>query len=832
MPHRYITPLSDDVQSRLTLRKLQLRLGQRDQVFPAIGNKAAGLAILMRLGLPVPRTYVCTWDAYEQTRGGDPGIAGALRSELSAIVRPDQRYAVRSSADIEDDPHHSFAGQFKTVLDVTGVDGVWQAIQEVWESAGATAAATYLARQDARAGGSRMAVVIQEMAAPQVSGVAFSRNPITGLDEVVVEAVAGSGEALVQEGVTPERWVNKWGDWIARAEQSLFPQAVMDGVAAQTRRIARALGQPVDLEWVYDGATVYWVQVRAITTQMSIDVYSDKIAREVLPGQIKPLVWSVNVPLVNGAWVRLFSELIGPNDIDPKRLARAFHYRAYFNMGVIGQIFEMLGMPRDSLELLMGIDAGGDQKPTFKPTARMYRHTLRMLRFAADKWRFARQVEAYLPQAQQRYRALRRDSLDQLSEQELLAEIDRLYELTEQTAYFNIVTPLLMGLYNRLLAAQLARSGVDAAQINMAQDRNVLREIDPTLDLDQLRQKYRLLSAADLKALALAETPVAGSRHPGQPMTSAPAPPLAGGIAGEPSPAAQAFRRALADFVERFGHFSDSGNDFSSVPWRENPELLLRMIASEERAAVGSGLAGSQPGVDGIPTGRKLAFDSLDLPALRRPLLNLLYRRALSFRLYRDQVSSLYTLGYGLFRDYFLALGAHLARRGVIAARDDIFYLYRDEVREIVADGQRDCATLVTTRRQEMDACRDVALPAIIYGDRPPPVAPASDKPLAGTPTSRGYYQGPARIIRSLSEFDKLQPGDVLVIPFSDVGWTPLFAKAGAVIAESGGILSHSSIIAREYAIPAIVSVPGACRLRDGTIVTVDGYSGSILVSQ
>jgi len=828
VPRRYITPLSDDVQSRPTLRKLQLRPGRRDQVFPAIGNKAAGLATLMRLGLPVPRTYVCTWDAFERARSGDPGVAGALHSELCAIVRPDQRYAVRSSADIEDDPRHSFAGQFKTVLDVTGVDGVWQAIQEVWQSAGGTAAATYLARQDARVGGPRMAVVIQEMAAPQVSGVAFSRNPITGLDEVVVEAVAGSGEALVQKGVTPERWVNKWGDWIAQAEQSLFPQAVMDEIAAQTRRIARALGQAVDLEWVYDGATVYWVQVRAITSQLSIDIYSDKIAREVLPGQIKPLVWSVNVPLVNGAWVRLFSELIGPNDIDPTRLARAFHYRAYFNMGVIGQIFEMLGMPRDSLELLMGIDAGGDQRPTFKPTARTYRHTPRMLRFAADKWRFARQVEVYLPLAQQRYRALRRDSLDQLSEQELLAEIDRLYQLTEQTAYFNIVTPLLMGLYNRLLAAQLARSGIDAAQIDMAQDRDVLHKIDPTLDLEQLRQKYRLLSAAEVEALVLAETSAPDNHRSGQPM----APPLAGGIAGEPSPAAQAFRRALADFVERFGHFSDSGNDFSSVPWRENPELLLRMIASEERAAVGSSLAGPHPGVDGSPTVRKLAFDSLDLPAQRRPLLNLLYRRARSFRLYRDQVSSLYTLGYGLFRDYFLALGAHLARRGVIAARDDIFYLYRDEVREIVAGGQRDCATLVTVRRQEMDACRDVALPAIIYGNRPPPVAPASALSLAGTPTSRGYYQGPARVIRSLSEFDKLQPGDVLVIPFSDVGWTPLFAKAGAVIAESGGILSHSSIIAREYAIPAVVSVPGACRLRDGTIVTVDGYSGSIVVSQ
>jgi len=77
-----------------------------------------------------------------------------------------------------------------------------------------------------------------------------------------------------------------------------------------------------------------------------------------------------------------------------------------------------------------------------------------------------------------------------------------------------------------------------------------------------------------------------------------------------------------------------------------------------------------------------------------------------------------------------------------------------------------------------------------------------------------------------------MEPGDVLVIPFSDVGWTPLFAKAGAVVAESGGILSHSSIVAREYGIPAVVSVPNACQLQDGTLVTVDGFQGVVSIQE
>jgi pyruvate,water dikinase len=101
---------------------------------------------------------------------------------------------------------------------------------------------------------------------------------------------------------------------------------------------------------------------------------------------------------------------------------------------------------------------------------------------------------------------------------------------------------------------------------------------------------------------------------------------------------------------------------------------------------------------------------------------------------------------------------------------------------------------------------------------------------LIGIPTSSGYYSGPISVVQGLEDMDKVQPGDVLVIPYSDVGWSPLFTRANAVIAEAGGILSHSSILAREYQIPAVVSVTEAMRLPDRMIVTVDGYRGEIIL--
>jgi len=131
-----------------------------------------------------------------------------------------------------------------------------------------------------------------------------------------------------------------------------------------------------------------------------------------------------------------------------------------------------------------------------------------------------------------------------------------------------------------------------------------------------------------------------------------------------------------------------------------------------------------------------------------------------------------------------------------------------------------------------MQKTADIELPQVIYGDTPPPMIPANSIRLRGTPTSQGYYSGPARLVRGIEDFHKVQPGDVLVIPFSEVGWTPLFAKAGAVVAESGGVLSHSSIVAREYRIPAVVSVSGAMKLCDNQSITVDGFKGEIILHE
>jgi pyruvate,water dikinase len=236
-------------------------------------------------------------------------------------------------------------------------------------------------------------------------------------------------------------------------------------------------------------------------------------------------------------------------------------------------------------------------------------------------------------------------------------------------------------------------------------------------------------------------------------------------------------------------------------------------------------------GAGSLDSSNLMNYESLDIPLIRRPLLRLLLSRAREYRLLREEVSSLYTYGYGLFRNYFIELGRRLVERGSLDKVEDIFYLYYEEVRGLFDgsfDGNSDPKLLVDKRRREMEESRDINLPTNIFGENPPPIHRDKIEELRGVPTSRGYYTGPARLIHGTGDFGRLREGDVIVIPYSDIGWTPLFARAGAVIAESGGILSHSSIVAREYGIPAVVSVDGAMQLKDGQVVSVDGFTGAV----
>jgi len=761
----------------------------------SIGNKAKNLRRLADLTLPIPKTFVITSDAYQRYLAEDDTLIQDLQGELAPYLDSNKKYAVRSSANIEDGLERSFAGHFKSVLNVHSVENIVQAIWSIWGSVRAPQVQSYLENHNLSVPTLYMAVIVQEMVTPSWSGVAFSRNPVTGADEVVVEAVGGLGEALVQGGVTPNRWINKWGTYITTPDKESLPEPIINQIVAQTRSIGKKLNSHVDLEWVFDGEDLYWVQVREITTLNRHNVYSNHISKEVIPGIIKPLIGSINIPLVCSQWVRLVNEMVGKTSVKSEDLAKSFYYRVYFNMGTLGQIFQEVGMPYDSVETLMGVAPPGANKPGMKPTLKTFLRFPSMVRFSIEKWFFVPTMHKAIKKLNKQFSLIDYNNVKELETPELLGQIDRLYRIVQNAAYYNIIGPLLMMMHNQVLRQQLKSVGVDFSQFDLMAGITELKDYEPNTHMHLLHEKFSALAVDNQETIKNSSykdfVKLDGIKD---------------------------FQCDVKNFIDRFGHFSDNGNDFSEIPWRETPDLVFDLIKNF-----------TVPGTD---KNKKTKIEELPFKGFKRLVFRFFYRRARDYNLLREMISSTYTFGYGLFRYYYLELGRRFEKNGLLDNFNDIFYLEDSEVRKMVMKENLDFdpREKISNHKQEIKQFENITLPSVIYGDEQPPVEDQAQEKLIGVPTSIGQHTGKIKVVRGLKDFNKVEPGDVLAIPFSDVGWTPLFARAGAVIAESGGLLSHSSIVAREYNIPAIVSVAGATKLQDHTVVTVNGQNGEVLI--
>ena len=847
----------------IQLQKIEHVPANRD-----IGNKARGLKKLQRQHFPVPTTWVipaATRDLWEEApRTTDQQLLEAIGKQ----IKSDTAYAIRSSGELEDGTHHSYAGQFRTILNVTGASRILEAVHQVWASAGRKMQLPY--GQDAGhiSNVHGMAVIIQEMVDVQWSGVAFSINPVTGRNETVIEAVRGTGEQLVQGGITPERWIHHQGTWEEFDRSSSPPQELLDGLVSGLQKLRRVFRGEVDVEWGWDGKQLWYLQCRTVTSQKFPTIYSNHISREVLPGMIKPLVWSVNIPLVNSAWLRLLEGMLGKLDIRPEALSKSFYYRAYFNMGTLGELFRSMGLPKDSLESLMGRkDPSG--KSSFKPGLRTMKYLPRMLWFVATNLNLGKKFRKKIIHLDQATDALKVECSEAGPEQ-FKTLFDRLHALSREAAYWNIIIPLTMQITNRLLQRNMEKKGTDFSTLDFTADFPGLLKYDPQYQLESLAVSWRqipeevrtgILKIEDLEA------------HDGHPQVAA-------------------FRTDLQLMIEKFGHFSESGNDFSSEPWQEHPGFLMEMARNRETQSKAS-------------RGRKAGTTKAANKTGRA------YRRAGHYRVYREMISSSYTRTYGLFRNLFLITGNYFADQGFLDHPHDVFFLTLEEHnllldgvmknlqgevakedvvknREAVeknseAAGRNNEAAgrnneafrknseavgrnneavgknseavgrnsegvrrnsegfavqehlqkirkKVERTKEEMERFADISLPSVIYGETPPPIATPEETSLEGIAVSPGIFEGKIVVVNGYKDFNKIVKGKILVIPFSDVGWTPILSHAGAIVTESGGMLSHASIIARELGIPAISSADHACRIKDGTYAKIDGYNGILTI--
>jgi pyruvate,water dikinase len=223
------------------------------------------------------------------------------------------------------------------------------------------------------------------------------------------------------------------------------------------------------------------------------------------------------------------------------------------------------------------------------------------------------------------------------------------------------------------------------------------------------------------------------------------------------------------------------------------------------------------------------------MPLPRRAAFRWMLREAQRGVMLREEMKSVIVRAMRL-TDYLLPeVATRLVAQGTIATADDIFFLAQSELRDaLTSPSAPDFRTAVARRRREFERNRYVVLPERFRG-RPSPIAPETPAEgttrLTGTPVSPGIVTAKARVIRDPRTDPAIQPGEILVAPVTDAGWTPLFALASGLVVDMGSALSHGSTVAREYGLPAVVNVRGATRLiRTGDLVTIDGAKGTVTV--
>ena len=795
------------------------------------GGKAARLAGLLRRDLPVPSGYVLTTAFYRRLQSSpkrplsaatgeelaarlDPGVK---RKILGAIRRLDGPVSVRSSMIGEDSPGRSFAGQLRTVLNVTGGEGLFEAIRRCYAS---LEGSRFIHYADAAGKGKKerpgdLALLIQRMVPARSAGVAFSADPVTGARRIIIEAVPGTGEKLVSGRAVPDRFIVEPQGSAVRRETAEGAKPVLDEeqvarLCELIQRIHRCLGSPQDIEWAWDGSRFWVLQSRSISTLHGRHLYSNRLVSEMMPGLIKPLLWSTSVAdMMSNVFVRIFRNLSGDGRINASALVRRFHSRIYADMSRFGELLEQLGLPANFFEMVTHDELS--QRGHFRINGHLLRSVPRMALFVARYSRIRQRAGRFIRLHDLRLDLYRRQDWSTSEPVELLERSQILRKYHGQTQWYMWITAINMTARRKLLSRFLGRHIPEVSAAELLSGLVKLKSLEPNRRLMNMASQTRRLAPEDLQALLQDDDRAIRAR-------------LSRTTPG------RALAAEFDDLMERYGFLSSSGTDFTVPPWSEQPQLIWRAIGQLTAAETGNGRTRAS---GARVRAERQVHDRLNW--LQRRRFRYLLRSTRRHVRLRERISLFMSEDIAHMRGLYLALGRRLAGDGRLSVPDDLFYLYFRELARLV-DGSADEDLLrqeILERRKTLEADAAVDAEDLFYG--PPclwrPTGGVIPAPyLEGIAGSHGRVQGFARIIRDPREVAApLGKRDILVVPHTDVGWTPLFPGIGGLVAETGGQLSHSSIVAREYGLPAVVSVRNATRIiRGGQPITVDGDRGRV----
>ncbi|MFG1685967.1 PEP/pyruvate-binding domain-containing protein [Nonomuraea sp. NPDC049269] len=809
------------------------------------GGKGASLARLTRAGLPVPHGFHITTEAYrafvadfhdrilDAAAAGDAAAIAALFAEhdmpaaIAAEIReaydalgPDVPVAVRSSATAEDLPGMSFAGQQDTYLNIRG-EALLDAVKRCWASLWNARAIAYREQNGVPQDDVALAVVVQELVDADAAGVLFTANPVNGArDEIVINASWGLGEAVVGGQVTPDTVVvrdgavaeSRIGDKTVMTVRTpsgtreepvpddLRRRAVLDPpqaaeLAAIGTRIEELYGTPMDVEWARHDGSFFIVQARPITgLKQRAEEWNDSLKGdylwtggnlgEAIPDVMTPATWS---------FVRLFiHEAMAASALPGFDLVGNIGGRFYMNLSVMYTMAISLGMRKrlSAVEQIFGKLPPGLDVPLL----------------TVSRWEIVKKVVPMGINIQKRVRTNLKGLRPFLATAQQRAEDLRARIATAETG------PDLAALWEReiepyvVTSCRMLEAAGRQGGATLVYTRDKLRKMMGDVDAEAM------LTGANADGELASLGPVLGLGK------------LARGEIDRDT------------FARLYGHRGPHEFEVSLPRPGEDPAWIDAQLAGlRDMSADTEALFARQ---------KKAREEAWARFAQRYPRKEAKMRDRVTRwnQVVRDRESA-----RSENMRAFWVLRAFMLRAGQLTGHgDDVFFLYLEEILGLLR-GDASSLDQIPVRRATYERYASLPpYPTLIVGHFDPVrwaadpgrrsdiydarggSAPVSDT-VTGFPGAPGIVEGVARVIASPEDGERLKPGEILVTTLTNIGWTPMFPRAAAVVTDMGAPLSHASIVARELGIPAVVGTGNATmRLHDGDRVRVDGERGTV----
>ncbi|MBI1296314.1 hypothetical protein GC175_15280 [bacterium] len=797
-----------------------------------------------------------------------PEISNPIRYAYNERITMEETVVVRSSPFVKGYADRSFAGLHEAHLNVIGEQAIVDAVARCWSSLWSTRAIAYRVQHNIAPAQVSMGVMVQLMIPARMSGGLFTINPVTGdPEQAIINSVFGLSTMLMDGQGTPDTFVvnsatgeileekiatkqimvtieggrlrDVYVDPSERHKPSLSELHV-SAIVALGRQLVKAFGAPQDVEWAILNSRLYILQSRPITGNtgfLSLHVPGDDVwppttqkephpydlwtlseSGERWPEPVTPLTWSTWAPVLQHNMEATFANL-KDDYLEHIQWVKRIYGRIYFNEGALAYVLhEGFGVPAKTLS---------DSVGTLPDVANRF-HNWRWVTLIQRSPHILRQVHEWEDQIKRFERDfsqidrwvaefLRKD-LKTESDEALWAQARGVWlrRLTTYTGYHTSAASSAMQTYGEV-EEQLERWGKPSSVLQSLV--TGLAGLIQTEILSDLWSLAHLVNRHELDEFFLETAPDRIMEHLVARRDAAPV------------------LDAVRTFLARHGHRSSSDAEWSHPRWIEDPSFVFSQIANYLR----SGSAFNPHEAERRQQQERLdATDVLD--AQLNPLQRISFHRLLGqlHKLIQVRDNGQHYLSKLLLplRLIFATLAVRWVARGWLANPDDIYFLTVPDIEAILVDGegavqQLRLDQLIETRR---GAWRYWLMhpesPVAVNPDGKPLslISAIGDKQIVdGVAASSGRATGVARVVLSLKDAHKLNPGDILVTRALDPSWTPLFSIIKGIVLETGGQLSQGAIVAREYGLPAVTSVYGATRrIPDGQRITVDGVAGKV----